>query len=473
MLSALANIVTAVRGPPPMPQELERAWEGRRFKRNPSAAADSTVTAAPAVTASPQQKTPTVLIIGAGIGGLALAQALRKQGISFQIFERDASAAIRPQGWALSLNWILGELLPAFSLDLPPLAATAVEAELGLPSESAFYNANTKETLFRAGSHGGFLRVNRAALRDWLMSHIDVTWGKQFARYVTEPNGLITAHFEDGTSVSGHVLVGADGVRSRVRQQIHAPTPPPLNPIPVGILVGEFDVQASEYERFFELGRSSCMAYGTDRRLFIAPQFIRRDKARYYWILSWTDPATAAPQYWTELQAKTPQQWLDMAKSLVAEMHPDFRRIVETQDPAQMLQPFPVRDQIPQPIPDGRVSLIGDAFHAMSFFRGEGAQQALKDALEMAKALNTQIATAYGMSVQPEAPNFNEALKKYEEATIERATQAVLRSREAATDYKFSLPGPPKGKGGPPRGGAGGPPAAAAGPVATGPAFKA
>jgi len=44
-----------------------------------------------------------VLIIGAGIGGLTLAQALRKQGISFEIFERDASASARGQGYALGL----------------------------------------------------------------------------------------------------------------------------------------------------------------------------------------------------------------------------------------------------------------------------------------------------------------------------------------------------------------------------------
>ncbi len=54
--------------------------------------------------ASETPKKPHVLIIGAGIGGLFLAQFLRKQGVSFEIFERDASAEAREGGWAIGLH---------------------------------------------------------------------------------------------------------------------------------------------------------------------------------------------------------------------------------------------------------------------------------------------------------------------------------------------------------------------------------
>lgn len=50
-------------------------------------------------------KSPKVIIIGAGIGGLTLAQSLRNDSIPFEIYERDASASARDQGWALSLKW--------------------------------------------------------------------------------------------------------------------------------------------------------------------------------------------------------------------------------------------------------------------------------------------------------------------------------------------------------------------------------
>jgi len=45
-----------------------------------------------------------VLIVGAGVGGLSLAQTLRKQGISFEIFERDTNPDARFQGWAIAMH---------------------------------------------------------------------------------------------------------------------------------------------------------------------------------------------------------------------------------------------------------------------------------------------------------------------------------------------------------------------------------
>lgn len=54
------------------------------------------------ITAS--NSSPHVLILGAGIGGLTLAQSLRRKGISYEIFERDPSDRARPEGWAIGIH---------------------------------------------------------------------------------------------------------------------------------------------------------------------------------------------------------------------------------------------------------------------------------------------------------------------------------------------------------------------------------
>ena len=60
-----------------------------------------------------------VLIVGAGVGGLSLAQALRKQGISYEIFERDENEQSRFQGWAIGIHSIIADLVGSFPDDMP------------------------------------------------------------------------------------------------------------------------------------------------------------------------------------------------------------------------------------------------------------------------------------------------------------------------------------------------------------------
>lgn len=80
------------------------------------------------------------------------------------------------------------------------------------------YDAYTKKTLGPVGGFAGsfkeYIRANRAKLRDYLATAIDIKWGKRFVRYEIGSNGRVKAFFEDGSVAEGDILVGADGVRS-------------------------------------------------------------------------------------------------------------------------------------------------------------------------------------------------------------------------------------------------------------------
>ena len=121
-----------------------------------------------------------VLIIGAGISGLLLAQALRSRGILFRIFERDTDFSTRGIGWGLTLHWSL----PALRTLLPPeLAARLPEAyvdreavEAGMGSRFPFYDLSSGELVLAAppASQAERVRVSRARLRTLLSTGIEV-----------------------------------------------------------------------------------------------------------------------------------------------------------------------------------------------------------------------------------------------------------------------------------------------------------
>ena len=171
-----------------------------------------------------------VVIVGAGLGGLCLAQALRRLNVDVAVFERDRTPWDRPQGYRLhldsdginaihqSLPPALYELFDATSmkpLSFTTIVDTALAVQRRVPDDE---HGGTQENSFQgAPAH---MNVNRATLRQLLLTGLDdcVHFGKKLTHYDADENG-VTAYFEDGTKVTGDVLVGADGIRSAVRKQ--------------------------------------------------------------------------------------------------------------------------------------------------------------------------------------------------------------------------------------------------------------
>ena len=97
---------------------------------------------------------------------------------------------------------------------MPNILETSNLSNLGLDAEGVQYDGTTGEVLFRMGGQGtNIIRAHRGKLRRWLSTHIDIQWGKNLTRFEDTESG-VTVFFEDGSSASGDVLIGADGIHS-------------------------------------------------------------------------------------------------------------------------------------------------------------------------------------------------------------------------------------------------------------------
>ncbi|HEY2793150.1 MAG TPA: FAD-dependent monooxygenase, partial [Micromonosporaceae bacterium] len=162
---------------------------------------------------------PHVVIIGAGLGGLCLAQGLRGAGIDVTVYERDAQAVARQQGYRIHVDADgragLAHNLPAELYQL--FLATAGRADVHTPLFDSQLNL-LAESL--GEPHDEPLVADRLTLREVLLTGIEdaVRFGHRCTGYSVD-NDRVTARFADGGSVTGDILVAADGVNSVVREQ--------------------------------------------------------------------------------------------------------------------------------------------------------------------------------------------------------------------------------------------------------------
>lgn len=379
-----------------------------------------------------------ILIIGGGLGGLALAQSLKKAGVPCRVFERDPTPDFRAQGYRLKLNQ---DGVTALKSVLSPelwkhFEDTCAECEAG---ETDFNAIDATITASRAGEgvRGGVAihTCDRTVLRKILLTGLDeyISYGKQLVEYSIANDG-VTATFKDGTTHKGRLLVGADGTRSPVRKQYlptHQPvdtngsciygktplTPALLKRFPLRAtrwmtlvvdrtpLTQTLDVDETPLTLLLEPIR---FPQNADLRASLPPDYI-------YWVLiSRTDVFDAHTK---DLSRLSSHESAALSLRLTEEWDPSTRALLELQDVAQS-STLRVCSAVPDLRPwdaSERVTVLGDAIHAMSPCGGVGAVTALRDA-----ALLTERIVEGGVSVDSVA-QYEEEMRGYAKIAVERS----------------------------------------------------
>ena len=332
------------------------------------------------------------MIVGAGIGGLAAGLALRRAGWRIRVFER--AKHLRELGFALllapnamrvlrelgvadqvqtrSVVAQLGEMRRPDGTVLKRIDAAALSAPLGEPTVCAL----------RPVLHGVLLDAVGA---DAVMLEAEAIDFDQIG-------DAVRLKLAGGHTVTGDLLVGADGIGSRIRAQLHPREPSPHPSGLIAIRGVAFDVA----QHLGDLGGAQYFGRGFEAGLGKASEHA------VYWFMSVrADEASACGQ-----------DPLTLVNHFAPRFHAPFRSIVSATRPEDLrVDELVERDPL-EAWGSGTATLLGDAAHPMLPHAGQGAAQALEDAVALARALDAGGPIA-------------DRLRRYERARAKR-TRAVI-----------------------------------------------
>ena len=366
-------------------------------------------------------KAKRIVVIGAGIGGLTAAGALRQNGFEVEVYERSPELGEVGAGLQIGPNAV--KVLNALGLEdrLRRIAAEPDETVSVRWDDASLRYREPLKAIAQAEYGARYLTAHRADLHRLLIELLpesSIHLGRACVGAESTGAGAV-ARFADGSTVEADLVVGADGIRSAVRESLFGGDKPiftnqlfwrgtvamdRLIPRVAGRFKGNFNLADNLGWLSPRTGRVLCYPMGAGRVLNIAAGNLTE---------RWTSESWLTPAARDEVLAAY-RDWDETLQIILAEVDAWFCQGVFDRDPLPRWT-------------EGAVTLLGDAAHPMMPTLAQGAVMALEDAFVLGRSLATGDGIPAGLAA-------------YEAQRRPRTARAQLQAR---AQYRANLTDPP------------------------------
>ncbi|PKF79117.1 aromatic ring hydroxylase [Vibrio sp. vnigr-6D03] len=337
-----------------------------------------------------------VIVIGGGIGGLSTAVTLEKVGCEVELYEQATELRTAGSGLSVMSNAAVALSTLGIDLKLGKFGAPIRHFEIRSPNDKLIRNLPLPEISDENGADS--VCISRKALQQALLAQVDSTKIRTNSKVVAvaENDSGVTVKFSNGSSASGDILIGADGIHSYVRE----------------VLQGPQSVRPADYICWLAITR------------FKHPQ-ITPGYVGHYWgagkRIGLIDVGGGEVYWWgtANMRNRDAKKWKGNATDILAfyEGWPSIVSEIISSTSDDKIISVPAQDKdFSAAWGKGRITLLGDAAHPMLTSLGQGAGMAIEDAAVLAHTLRD--------CKDPVA-----ALRQYEEIRIPRAQMLVNASK--------------------------------------------